>query len=59
VSPEDMQRFEVVHLIADGRATTSCCGRTPFELPHAHRLTVDPEQATCVQRAGEHTEVCP
>lgn len=40
---------ETVHLIFDGSATTSCCGRTPFELRHAdgHRLTVNILKATC------------
>lgn len=36
---------EAVHLIADGEAVTSCCGRTPFELPRTDRLTVDPKSA--------------
>lgn len=36
---------EPVHLIADGEAVTSCCGRTPFELPRTDRLTVDPSLA--------------
>lgn len=35
---------EVVHLIADGEAVTSCCGRTPFELPRMDRLTVNPDR---------------
>lgn len=34
-----------VHLIADGEAVTSCCGRTPFELGRYERITVDPEMA--------------
>ena len=38
---------EVVHLIADGEAVTSCCGRTPFALPRTERLTVDPTLANC------------
>lgn len=40
---------DVVHLISDGSATTSCCYRTPFELPRAggHRLSVDPDAVTC------------
>jgi hypothetical protein len=42
---------DVVHAIADGSATTSCCGRTPFELPRAsHRLTQDSDQVTCQGR---------
>lgn len=36
---------EPVHQIADGEAVTSCCGRTPFELPRTDRLTVDPSLA--------------
>lgn len=38
---------EPVHLIADGEAVTSCCGRTPFELPRTDRMTVDQALATC------------
>lgn len=34
---------EIVHVIADGEAVTSCCGRTPFELPRMDRITVDPK----------------
>lgn len=46
---------EMVHAIADGSATTSCCGRTPFELPAAtHRLTQDAGQVTC---PGRHLHV--
>jgi hypothetical protein len=42
------KRTEVIHAIADGSAVTSCCGKTPFELPAAsHRLTQNPEQVTC------------
>lgn len=52
---------DVVHLIRDGSATTSCCHRTPFELPRAggHRLTVDSDQVTCgLVRPGQNdTEV--
>lgn len=40
-----------IHHIADGSATTSCCGRTPFELPiHPDRLTQDPAEVTCQER---------
>lgn len=39
---------ETVHAITDGSATTSCCGKTPFELPAwSHRLTLTADQATC------------
>lgn len=38
---------EVVHVVADGEAVTSCCGRTPFELPRTERITVDPALLTC------------
>lgn len=42
----------MVHAIEDGSAMTSCCGKTPFELPAAtHRLTQSPEQVTCPGRA--------
>lgn len=44
------QPAERVHLIADGEAVTSCCGRTPFELPRTERITVDPAWANCGQR---------
>lgn len=39
--------IERVHLIKDGDAVTSCCGRTPFELPRSERITVDPALANC------------
>lgn len=38
---------ERAHLIADGEAVTSCCHRTPFELPRTERITVDPALANC------------
>lgn len=38
---------EITHLIADGEVVTSCCGRTPFELPRTERLTVDQTLRTC------------
>lgn len=40
---------EVVHLIRDGSAATSCCRRAPFELAarDGHRLTVEPNAVTC------------
>lgn len=45
-----------VHIIAGG-ATTACCGRTMFELPHDHRCTLNPELRTCpgpsVTRTGD------
>ena len=40
--------LETVHLIADGEAVTSCCGRTPFELPRDERITSDPALRSCV-----------
>jgi hypothetical protein len=42
--------MEIVHLIADGEAVTSCCGRTPFELPRTDRITVDPSLAGGCER---------
>ena len=46
---------DVVHLITDGSATTTCCGKTPFELPRrdGHRLTVEQAAATCPRRTGD------
>ncbi len=38
---------ETIHFIADGDAVTSCCGRTPFELPRSDRITVDPALTNC------------
>ncbi len=45
----------MLHAIADGSATTSCCGKTPFELPAAtHRMTQAVGQVTC---PGRHKHV--
>lgn len=44
---------ETVHAIADGEAVTSCCGRTPFELPRMERITVDPKFANCEANRAE------
>lgn len=46
---------DVVHLIADGQATTTCCGKAPFELARrdGHRLTVEASAATCPRRQGD------
>lgn len=42
-----MNAGEVVHACPPvGEGLTPCCGRTPFELPHTDRLTVD-EEVTC------------
>ncbi|NQX36266.1 hypothetical protein [Herbiconiux sp. VKM Ac-2851] len=30
-----------------GEVTTSCCHRTPFELPRFDRITTDPDAVTC------------
>lgn len=38
---------ERVHFIADGSNVTSCCSRTPFELPLKDRMTGDPRTASC------------
>lgn len=40
--PPLVPQLNVVHVIADGEAVTSCCGRTPFELPRTDRITTDP-----------------
>lgn len=40
---------ETVHRCPpEGQGLTPCCGRTPFELPRTHRMTLDPELVTCV-----------
>lgn len=31
----------------DDAGLTPCCGRTPFELPPSHRMTLDAEKVTC------------
>ena len=31
----------------EGSGVTSCCGRTPFELPMTDRMTLDPALVTC------------
>lgn len=39
---------EVVHLCPPRDAGLfPCCGRTPFEVPRWHRMTLDPERVTC------------
>lgn len=42
---------QIVHLILDGKATTECCARTPFELRYSegHRITNSRDAATCGQ----------
>lgn len=47
VSFETTPAPEIVHLISDGEAVTSCCGRTPFELPRTERISVDPKLCNC------------
>jgi len=44
----DTEAVAVHHIKAD-KGTTSCCGRTPFELPSWERITNDPELCTCVE----------
>lgn len=49
-----------VHLIRHDQAATTCCGRTPAELPHAdgHRLTIHRDRATCPALiTAEHLEL--
>lgn len=41
----DSDRPSLVHLIDDDKGTTSCCGRTPFDLPRTDRITSDPALA--------------
>ncbi|WIM97824.1 hypothetical protein ACTOB_001378 [Actinoplanes oblitus] len=36
-----------VHFIGTDMGVTSCCRRTPFELPRGDRLTDDPWASTC------------
>jgi hypothetical protein len=59
--PEDgpVATGETVHLIFDGSTVTSCCWRTPFELPHGHRLTVDISKATCAGHLPADSCTCP
>lgn len=38
---------ELVHLMEEGAGFTSCCGRTPFDLPRTERITVDPAVRNC------------
>lgn len=40
--------IEVVHSCPPpGSDVMSCCGRTPFEVPRYHRMTLDPDLVTC------------
>jgi hypothetical protein len=44
---------EVVHgCPPDGSGLTTCCGRTPFELPRVDRMSTDPAAVTCTPPAG-------
>lgn len=47
------------HNITDGSATTSCCGKTPFELPQVDRITTEPGEATCRPRVATRPKVSP
>jgi hypothetical protein len=39
---------EIVHACpVAGSQVTPCCGKTPFELLHGHRLTLNPRLVTC------------
>lgn len=31
----------------DGSGVMPCCGRTPFEVPHSDRMTLNPDEVTC------------
>ena len=47
-SASTVEVVEVVHHCPIGDAAgTACCGRSPFELPRGHRLTLDPALVTC------------
>jgi hypothetical protein len=44
----DEQCGEVTHdCPREGESVTLCCGRNPFELPRADRMTLDPLTVTC------------
>lgn len=44
----ESERDEVVHGCPDeGETVMPCCGRTPFEVPRWHRMTLDKELVTC------------
>jgi len=48
---------EVVHLMhVAWQGHTSCCGRTPFELPRTDRMTFDPALRTCDADADSRGE---
>ncbi|MET0416020.1 MAG: hypothetical protein ABW022_08370, partial [Actinoplanes sp.] len=61
--PPGPAKTGIVHLIEDGRATTTCCGRAPFELAAGagHRLTVEASAATCqrVTSPAQRAEATP
>lgn len=43
----------VLHLAPPkGTGLMPCCGKTPFEVPHADRMTVHRDQVTCHTEAG-------
>lgn len=46
---------ETVHACPpdDGGGLFPCCGRTPFEVPLYHRMTLDPALVTCPPSVSE------
>lgn len=43
----------VVHHIADGSGKTTCCMKTPFELPMDDKISSDPMETTCREVMGD------
>jgi hypothetical protein len=50
-----MTMDEIVHACPlPGSGRTPCCDRTPFELEHTDRLTLDPLLVTCPERRHQY-----
>lgn len=49
-----MSDDEVTHdCPREGESVTLCCGRSPFELPSRHRMTLDSALVTCNRPVAE------
>ncbi|MER5875414.1 hypothetical protein ABT119_05735 [Streptomyces sp. NPDC001910] len=50
--------LETIHACpTSGQAVTSCCGRTPFELPRMDRMSTDASLVNCRTEAEEQFPV--
>lgn len=48
IARETTQERELTHLVPPtGQHITPCCGRSPFDLPRWHRMTLNVDDVTC------------